>query len=1090
MPRRDDIHTILVIGSGPIIIGQAAEFDYSGTQALTALRGAGYRLVVVNSNSATIMTDPHLADATYVEPLTADVLTRIIRRERPDAILPTLGGQTALNLTVELVRSGVLAEEGVEVLGASLAAIERAEDRDRFKKTVTAIGLNVPESAQVTTIDAALQVANQLGYPVIVRPSFTLGGTGGGIAVDDSTLRQIAAAGLAASPEDSVLIEESVVGWKEYELEVMRDHADNAVVICSIENLDPMGVHTGDSITVAPAQTLTDVEYQRMRDAGIAVLRAIGVDTGGANIQFAVDPRSDRMVVIEMNPRVSRSSALASKATGYPIAKVAALLAVGYRLDEIANDITKETTAAFEPTLDYVVVKVPRLQPEKFPDADPVLGLQMKSIGEVMAIGRTFREALGKALRALELDATPAIDPERMRDHIARPTADRLAYLFAALRLGMSVREIGELSDIDPWFLDEFRAFIDQEERLEGRSIAELDARVLRGFKQAGFSDRELAERLGCREGDVRSRREALDVRPIYKMVDTCAGEFEASTPYFYSTYAPGETETAAPTRPCIVVLGSGPNRIGQGIEFDYANVHATWALREAGYDVVMVNSNPETVSTDHDISDRLYFEPLTAEDVLAIVEVEKPIGVLVGFGGQTPLRLAKILVDHGVPLLGTNLESIELAEDRLRFGTILDRLEIKLPPWRTVGSEAESIEAANSLGFPLLVRPSYVLGGRSMGIVHCLEDLKRYVGDAVRISPDHPVLLDRYLDRAVELDVDLVYDGSDVWIAGLMEQIEQAGVHSGDSASVLPAQTLSPEMIDQVERIVGALARALGTIGLLNVQLAIQEETVYVIEANPRASRTVPFVSKAIGIPVAQLAAKVLIGQRIRDLLKPYRPYRIRPGASQEMTTPCLPTPWPQRVSVKEVVLPFSRYPGADSLLGPEMRSTGEVMGLGDSFSEAFAKAQIAAGDPLPSQGTVLVSLAHQDQAEGVPLIAGLQSRGFRILATEGTAKALESVGVAATVVRKIGEGAPHVVDAIDAREVDWVINTPSSRSGGPPPKIGAHTVGRRIRAACIRQHVPYVTSMAALRAAVGAIDCLRENRMSLERIGEEVKS
>jgi len=1095
MPRRDDIQTILIIGSGPIVIGQAAEFDYSGTQALRALQGAGYRLVVVNSNSATIMTDPHLADAVYVEPLTVEVLTRIIERERPDAVLPTMGGQTALNLTVSLDRSGVLRHYGVEVLGASLKAIERAEDREQFKETVMGIGLEVPRSAQVNSVSAALAVAATFSYPVIVRPSYTLGGTGGGIAQDARELEGVAASGIAESPAGSILVEESVIGWKEYELEVMRDCADNAVVICSIENLDPMGIHTGDSVTVAPAQTLTDKEYQRMRDAGIAVLRAVGVETGGANVQFAIEPNTGRMLLIEMNPRVSRSSALASKATGYPIAKVAALLAVGYRLDEIRNDITRQTTAAFEPTLDYVVVKIPRLQPEKFSATSGLLGLQMKSVGEVMAIGRTFKEALGKALRSLELDGTPQLELSRLREHLAHPTADRLAYLFAGFRQGLSVEEVYSLTAIDRWFLEELREFIKLETVLRRSSFEELDAPCLRCCKAWGFSDRELAEIFGRPEQVVRNTRVALGVRPIYKMVDSCAAEFAATTPYYYSTYADGECEAARPAKECVVVLGSGPNRIGQGIEFDYANVHATWAIREAGYDVVMVNSNPETVSTDYDISDRLYFEPVTAEDVLEIVAKENPIGVLVGFGGQTPLKLAQELVDSGITLLGTSLETIELTENRHRFGELLARLGIGSPPWEIARSPEEAIDAVSRVGFPVLVRPSYVLGGRAMAIVRSLKELLSFIGDAERVSPGRPVFLDRYIEGAWELDVDVLTDGDEVWIAGLMEQIEEAGVHSGDSASVLPPVRLPQQTILNIEKVVTRLSKEIGAIGLLNIQMAVKDETLYVLEANPRASRTVPFVSKAVGIPIAKIAARVLIGESLREALAPYQPFPTRLGAfvSGDEEGPCFPTPWPRRVFVKESVFPFRRYPGSDVVLGPEMRSTGEVMAIGEEFAETFAKAQIAAGNPLPTTGTILVSFSSQDRKEGLELIARLHSRGFHVLATEGTARDLTRIGVPCKEVRKVGKGHPDVVDVISEGDIDLVINTPSpSQDDGARPHpphatevrdlSSSPTAGRRIRRCCLERHIPYVTTLAALRATVDAIQRLQAGPLSLQ--------
>jgi len=1112
VPRRTDIDKILIIGSGPIVIGQAAEFDYSGTQALKALRRAGYQLVVVNSNSATIMTDPELSDAVYIEPLTHDFVADIIARERPDALLPTLGGQTALNLAVELHQSGVLEMHGVELIGASFEAIRRAEDRDLFKQTMLGIGLEVPRSKQIGSLPEALAVADDLGYPLIARPSFTLGGTGGGVAYNAEELSRVASKGLIESPSHTVLLEESVIGWKEFELEVMRDCADNGVVVCSIENLDPMGVHTGDSITVAPAQTLTDREYQRMRSAAIEVLRAIGVDTGGSNIQFAVDPETGRMVVIEMNPRVSRSSALASKATGYPIAKVAALLAVGYRLDEIPNDITRRTTAAFEPTLDYVVVKVPRFQLEKFPGADPRLATQMKSVGEVMAIGRTFLEALGKAIRSLELDATPKLDFEHIREYLANPTPVRLSYIFAALRRGYTVDEIHEITYIDRWFLTEMDRFIEYERRVQGSGWESLGAELLLEGKVLGMSDRELGEEsLGRSAADAQQLRQSLGITPVYKMVDTCAAEFEAATPYYYSTYGGVENEALPSERPKVVILGSGPNRIGQGIEFDYANVHAAWALQEEGYEVVMVNSNPETVSTDYDTSDRLYFEPLTHEDVMAIIANEKPVGVVVGFGGQTPLKLARTLVGEGVPLLGTGFEAIELAENRERFGALLDELGLKSPPYGTATTTEEAARVAESLGYPVLVRPSYILGGRAVEIVDTPEELEHYVAEAARISPGYPVLVDRFLEHALEMDVDVLTDGSDVWVAGLMEQIEEAGVHSGDSACVLPPVSLSDEMVERIELAAARLVRALGVVGLVNIQLAVKGNELYVIEANPRASRTVPYVSKAVGIPVAKLAAKVMVGKSLGELLAPYWPFPVRPGSAQGngdlgeilADTHQAPTPWPVHSTVKEVVLPFGRFPGSDVLLGPEMRSTGEVMSFGTSYPEAFAKAQLAAGNPLPTGGTVLVSLADTDKREGMALVAQLSDLGFSVVATRGTARSLLAMNVPAEVVLKVGEGRPDVVDLIAQGRVSLVVNTPSEVQGDRVaanasvpegseemglalPLASKRTVGYRIRTAALDYHVPYVTTLVALRATVAAIRALRSGKLPVRSLAE----
>ncbi len=1108
MPRRTDIESILIVGSGPIVIGQAAEFDYSGTQALKALREVGYRLIVVNANSATIMTDPELSDAVYIEPLTVEALDAIIARERPDALLPTLGGQTALNLAVALSETGVLDRHGVELIGASFNAIQLAEDRELFKQTMLEIGLEVPLSRQIGSLPEAFEAAEGLGYPLIARPSFTLGGTGGGIAYNARELTQIVARGLIESPSHTVLLEESVIGWKEYEMEVMRDHVDNAIIVCSIENIDPMGVHTGDSITVAPAQTLTDREYQRMRDASIAVLRAIGVDTGGSNIQFAVDPETGRMVVIEMNPRVSRSSALASKATGYPIAKVAALLAVGYRLDEVANDITRRTTAAFEPTLDYVVVKMPRFQLEKFPGADPRLSTQMKSVGEVMAIGRTFKEALGKAVRSMELDATPDLDFDRVPEYLANPTPERLAYIYAALRRGHTVDDIYGYTHIDRWFLTEMAQFVRFEAVLRELPWEDLDRQSLLQAKAWGFSDLETAELFGRTESEVRRRRAAMNVQPVYKMVDTCASEFEAFTPYFYSTYGGTENEAELSDRPKVVILGSGPNRIGQGVEFDYANVHAVWALQEEGYEVIMVNSNPETVSTDYDTADRLYFEPLTVEDVLGIVQHEKPVGVVVGFGGQTPLKLARALVDGGIPLMGIDFAAIELAEDREQFGKLLEKLELKSPPCGMAATVEEALSVAEMLGYPVLFRPSFVLGGRAMEIVSNAEELRHYIAEAARVSPGYPVQIDRFLEGALELDVDVLSDGEDVWIAGLMEQIEEAGVHSGDSACVMPAVSLSDSLITRIESSVANLVRAIGAVGLVNIQMAIRGDDLYVLEANPRASRTVPYVSKAIGVPVAKLAAKILVGRSLKELLAPFWPYPVRPGDTSEFeallaSAHRAPTPWPVFSSVKEVVLPFGRFQGADVLLGPEMRSTGEVMSFGQSFPEAFAKAQVAASNPLPTAGTVLVSLADSDKREGTSLIAQLSDMGFDIVATRGTVRALKAMGIPAKVVLKVGEGRPDCVDIIAQDKVHLVVNTPSSlnragrthdlpvppsaeRRGVPLPWSAARTSGYRIRTTALEHHVPYVTTLVALRATVAAIRHIRSQSLTVSRLGE----
>jgi len=1108
MPKRTDIETILVLGSGPIVIGQAAEFDYSGTQALKALRKAGYRLIVANSNSATIMTDPELSDAVYIEPLTVEFLERIIAAEKPDALLPTLGGQTALNLAIGLSQEGVLARHDVELIGASLEAINRAEDRQRFKETMQAIGLAVPKSRQVMTVEEAEMAANEVGFPLIARPCYTLGGGGGGIARDLKELGHFVRRGLWESPSTSVLIEESVLGWKEYELEVVRDRRDNVVVVCSIENIDPMGVHTGDSITVAPAQTLTDKEYQRLRDAAQAILRAVGVETGGSNIQFAVCPKTGQFVVIEMNPRVSRSSALASKATGYPIAKVAALLAVGYTLDEIPNEVTGNTTAAFEPTLDYVVVKAPRFQLEKFPGTSSQLSSQMKSVGEVMAIGRSLKEALGKALRSLELDATPQLDLARIQEFLVTPTPERLAYIHAALREGMSIGEIHCLTSIDPWFLSELESFLDLESQMKSWKWRDVEGNDLLELKQWGFSDLEIAERMSCSEAEVRQRRDTLGVCPVYKMVDTCAAEFPAPTPYFYSTYLGDEDERTELTGRKVVILGSGPNRIGQGIEFDYTNVRAVSALQEAGFKVIMINSNPETVSTDYNISDRLYFEPLTLEDVLPIIALEKPEGVIVGFGGQTPLKLARGLVEEGARILGTKLEQIELAEDREKFAVLLQRLKLQAPPYGSARNALEARRVADRLGFPILVRPSFALGGRAVEIASNLTELDYLMTHASRISAGRPVFLDRFLEGASEVDVDVLTDGHDVWIAGLMEQIEAAGIHSGDSSCVLPPVNLSHDVLERLEGAVVKLVRGLKAVGLVNIQMAIQGSSIYIIEANPRASRTVPFVSKATGIPLAKLAARTLIGERLLDLLSQYCPYPTRFGSctvetllSASRQGKALPTPWPSFSAVKEVLLPFGRFPGADTLLGPEMRSTGEVMSFGRTFPEAFAKAQVAAGDPLPLAGTVVVSLADHDKTEGTLLVKQLGKLGFEIAAVDRTAQALRSQGIP---VRDLGvaEGHREVVKLVYDGHVSLVINTPSTSlirsasalqsiqvsnelSSETPLDAQTKSHGYQLREASLMARVPYVTNLLGLRATVNAIRAMKGRGMPIRRLG-----
>jgi carbamoyl-phosphate synthase large subunit len=1065
MPRREDIHTILVIGSGPIVIGQACEFDYSGTQACKVLRQEGYRVVLVNSNPATIMTDPEFADATYIEPLTPASVLQVIERERPDALLPTLGGQTALNVAVALAESGALERFGVRLIGASLEAIKRAEDRRLFVRTMQEAGLPLPRSGFAHSLAQALNVAEELGYPVIVRPSFTLGGGGSGMAAGRDRLGRIAAEGLAASPITEVLVEESVAGWKEFELEVMRDGADNAVVICSIENVDPMGVHTGDSVTVAPAMTLTDREYQVMRDAALACVRAVGVDTGGSNVQFAVNPDDGRMVLIEMNPRVSRSSALASKATGFPIAKIAAKLAVGFTLDEVANDITGQTLAAFEPALDYVAVKVPRWAFEKFPEADRELSTTMRSVGEVMAIGRTFAEALGKAYRALERPefalGADSLPSQRTFDELAdplgelqRPTEQRLLQVERALSDGHPVDDVAAASRIDPWFVDQIARTAEAANGLRGMSLAVVTAPQLRAAKRAGLSDRRIASLTGSRERDVRAARRYWKVTPVYKTVDTCAGEFEARTPYYYSTYE-DSTEVRPGEKPRIVILGAGPNRIGQGIEFDYACVHAAFALRDAGFETVMVNSNPETVSTDYDTSDRLYFEPLTVEDVMAVCDAERPMGVIVQLGGQTPLAMAAELQRAGIAILGTNVESIDLAEDRRKFGALLGRLGIPSPAHGTATSIDEAEAVAERIGYPVIVRPSYVLGGRAMDIVYAPEDLESFVLTAAAASPDHPVFLDRFLEGAIEVDVDAVCDGEEVLIGAVMEHIEEAGVHSGDSSCVIPPPTLSDEELDGIEATVAAIARALGVRGLLNVQIAIRDDVAYVLEANPRASRTVPFVSKATGLPLAKVAARVMAGATLERLRAEGLVPTDLPGYRS------LP-----HVAVKAAVLPFGRFPGVDTVLGPEMRSTGEVMGIASDLGTALAKAQEATGATLPAGGSVFVSVANRDKRSIVLPASRLDQMGFRIFATRGTASVLQRAGVPVTPVPKRSEGRPNATDLIEAGEVQLVINTPFGR--------GPRTDGYFIRTAAARAGVACITTIQGVIAAVQGIEAM----------------
>ena len=1058
MPRRDDIHSILVIGSGPIVIGQACEFDYSGTQACKALKAEGYRIVLVNSNPATIMTDPEFADATYVEPLTPESLLAIIDREEPDALLPTLGGQTGLNLAVALAESGALESRGVRLIGADLEAIRRAEDRRLFVRTMLDAGLALPRSGFAHSVEEALAVVEDVGYPVMVRPSFVLGGGGTGLARDREELARIVADGVATSPIDEVLVEESVEGWKEYELEVMRDRADNAVIVCSVENVDPMGVHTGDSITVAPAQTLTDVEYQEMRDAALACIRAVGVETGGSNIQFAVNPEDGRLVVIEMNPRVSRSSALASKATGFPIAKIAALLAVGYTLDEINNDITGETPACFEPALDYVVVKIPRWNFEKFPQADPALGTRMKSVGEVMAIGRTFKEAYGKAIRSLERPAAGlgadgvAEPPDDLLGSLRGATEERLALLELALARGHSVEQVSAASRIDPWFVDQIAQVVEEVQRISGRSLTEISAEDMRAAKRAGLSDRRLARLSGSTESDVRARRRELGVGVAFKTVDTCAGEFRARTPYYYSTYE-RTSEVSPAERPRIVILGAGPNRIGQGIEFDYACVHAAFALREAGYETVMVNCNPETVSTDYDTSDRLYFEPLTVEDVLAICEVERPEGIIVQLGGQTPLGLAHELEAEGWPILGTSPASIDLAEHRGKFGRLLEELEITQPPGGQATSLEEAAAIADRIGYPVLVRPSYVLGGRAMEIVYSPDDLERYLRQATDAGPEHPVLVDRFLEGAIEVDVDAVADGEEVFVGAVMEHIEEAGVHSGDSSCTVPPTTLSDDELDHIEELTRRIATALEVHGLLNIQFAVKDETVWVLEANPRASRTVPFVSKATGVPLAKVASRVLAGESLADLraggLVPEDARRYRHL---------------RHVSVKAAVLPFGRFPGVDTVLGPEMRSTGEVMGVAADLGVALAKAQAGTGASLPRKGSVFISVANRDKRAIVFPAKRLSELGFRIVATKGTAGLLARSGIDVACVAKVSEGHPNAADLILAGDVDLVINTPFGRE--------TRSDGYFIRTAAAAGGIPCITTLPGVYAAVQGIE------------------
>ena len=1073
MPKRNDIDSILILGSGPIVIGQACEFDYSGTQAVRALKEEGYRVVLVNSNPATIMTDPDLADRTYIEPLTPEWVERVIEREGPDALLPTMGGQTALNIAMELHRQGILARHGVELIGADERSINMAEDREQFTEAMNRIGLAVPHGGFGRSLDEALGIIDDTGYPAIIRPSFTLGGTGGGTAYNLSEFEAQVRRGLDASPIREVLIDRSVIGWKEYELEVVRDGLDNVIIVCSIENFDPMGVHTGDSITVAPAQTLSDAEYQRMRDAAIAIIREIGVEAGGCNIQFAVNPEDGEMLVVEMNPRVSRSSALASKATGFPIARVGAKLAVGYHLYELPNDITKTTPASFEPALDYVVVKFPRFAFEKFPEVDDTLGVQMKAVGETMAIGRTFRSAWQKGLRGMEVgrigwttrsapadDGLDADDPESLLAAVRRPTTWRKYQLKRAIEAGISIGRLHRATGIDPWFLDQLLQIVELE-RWFAR-LPSLDAAAVRRMKREGFADAQLAALRGVDEATVRAWRWEWGIRPTYNVVDTCAGEFPAATPYYYSSYE-SEDESDPSDRRKIVILGSGPNRIGQGIEFDYCCVQAVLALKEAGFETIMVNSNPETVSTDFDVSDKLYFEPLTLEDVVEIVERERPVGVIVQLGGQTPLNLARALEELGVPILGTSVDAIDRAEDRRRFEEVCRRIGARVPANGTALSEGEALRIAGEIGFPVLVRPSYVLGGRAMEIVYDQESLKDYFARAVRASPDHPVLVDRFLEDAFEADVDALCDGIDVVIGGIMQHIEDAGVHSGDSACVLPPYLLGRAELDEMRRLTRRFALELGVVGLVNVQYAVKDGRVYVLEVNPRASRTVPFVGKATGVPLARIAARVMAGERLADL-----DVRSEPVVNG--------------VAVKEAVFPFNRF-DVDTLLGPEMRSTGEAMGVDDSFGMAFAKAQVSAGNRLPEGGdqeTVIVTVNDSDKPTVTPLVRRLADLGFRVVATAGTRAHLRQLGIPCERVHKVGEGRPHIVDRIVSGQVGLLINTPLGKK--------SQYDDYAMRRAAIAYGVPYLTTMSATRAAVDAVTAMRTRRPEILSIQERI--
>ncbi len=1072
MPKRTDIHKILIIGSGPIIISQACEFDYSGAQAVKALKEEEFEVVLINSNPATIMTDPGLADRTYIEPITPECVARVIERERPDALLPTLGGQTGLNTAIKVAEMGVLDKYNVEMLAADTKVIQKAEGREEFRDAMEKIGLNVPKSFIVHTIEDAMAAGDEIGFPIIVRPSFTLGGTGGGVAYNRQELREMATAGLDLSMTTEVMLERSLLGWKEYELEVMRDSADNVVIICSIENVDAMGVHTGDSITVAPQQTLTDLEYQQMREAAIAIIREIGVETGGSNVQFAVNPADGEMMVIEMNPRVSRSSALASKATGFPIAKIAAKLAIGYTLDELRNDITRETYAAFEPTIDYCVVKIPRWTFEKFPETEDVLTTAMKSVGETMAIGRTFKEAFQKGMRSLEIgragfgfdgkDDMRDLHEDDLEQGLSRPNSRRISYIFEALRRGMDMARLHELTLIDPWFLHNFKQIIDKGEEIKKGGFGGLDADFLYQVKQFGFSDVQLAHLTGTSEQDIRSLRMDRNVKPVYKLVDTCAAEFESYTPYYYSTYEQ-EDEARASNEKKIMILGGGPNRIGQGIEFDYCCVHASFALAEIGVESIMVNSNPETVSTDYDTSDKLYFEPLTREDVLNIIEQENPDGVIVQFGGQTPLNLAVPLAEAGVPIIGTPPDAIDRAEDRKRFQQFLQKLGLRQPENDTAHTLEEALDAARRIGFPVVMRPSYVLGGRDMRIVYNEDGIREFMAIPGMAGSDHPVLLDKFLKDAIEVDVDAVSDGRKTIIGGIMEHIEEAGIHSGDSACVLPPHTLTPAMIDEISRATRAMAEELGVIGLMNVQYAVKGSDLYVLEVNPRASRTVPFVSKATGVPLAKIATKVMMGMSLREL-----------GLTEEKVV--------KHWAVKEAVFPFDRFENVDTLLGPEMKSTGEVMGIDDSLGLAMLKSQQAAGQHLPETGNVFISVRHPDKDAAVPVAEKLSELGFHLLATRGTADKLASYGIECEKVNKISQGRPHILDKIQNGEVQWIINT----SSGSRTTEDSYT----IRRAALDYHIPYTTTITGASFMVRAVTALINKELAVKTVQEFAKA